>query len=258
MELIKNYFKYLFDVILKSLISFKNNIKTQALIWVLIIVQVIGYLMIVIPMKLYGAIDTLIIEAFVAVGAMIYIPSLFFMFKTIFNFVSKNLEKDKLNNLSIIKSLLVLGLFNIVPMFIFFLIISLAIFNSPIIMYLQVIANIFTVLYYLSLFLSVSSIVYYQDKNPFFAVYQSMKITVKNILKTAPLYLFVYILGQISVILICTIVFYVAARFIPLNQFLLESFHAIVNNLGLYLIAPIYLSIQTILINDLAKGQNNE
>lgn len=258
MELIKNYFKYLSDTILKGLIFFKNNIKTQGIIWLLIIAQVIGYLMIVIPMKLYGVINTSTIAVISILGALIYIPCLFFMFKKVFNLASGYLEKDMLNNLEIIKSLLVLGLFNIIPMVIFLLIIPLAKFNNSIILYLQIIANIFTVLYYLSLFLSVSSLVYFQKENPFFSILKSMKITIKNILKTAPLYLFIYIIGQILVILICTICFYVIAKFIPLTQFFVESFHAIINNLGLYLLAPLYIAIQSILLKDLAKGKNNE
>lgn len=258
MEIMKNYFKYLFDTILGGLIFTKKEIKTQGIIWILIIAQVIGYLMIVIPMKLYGAIDIAIIAAISILGAIIYIPCLFYMFKKVFNLASCYLEKDKLNNIQIIKSLLILGLFNIIPMIIFLSIVPLAKFNNSIVLYLQIIANIFTVLYYLSLFLSISTLVYHQKENLFYSIFKSMKITIQNFLKTAPLYFFIYILGQISVILICTISFYLIAKFIPLTQFFVESFHAIVNNLALYIIAPLYIAIQSILIKDLTKGKNNE
>ena len=258
METVKNYFKYLADTILKGLIFFKNNLKTQAIIWLLIIAQVISYLMIVIPMKLYGAINTLTIALIVALGVIIYVPCLFFMFKKVFNLISNYLEKDKLSNKSILIGLLVLGLFNIVPVIFFLFIISLAKFNNSTIFYMQIIANIFTVLYYLSLFLSLASLVYFQKENPFYSVFQSMKYTFKNILTTAPLYLFIYAIGQIAVILICTFCFYIIAKFIPLTQYLLESFHAIVNNLALYLTAPLYIAVQSILIKDLAKGKDDE
>ena len=258
MEIMKNYFKYLFDAILKGLVFYKNNLKTQSIIWLLIIAQVISYLMIVIPMKLYGAIDTLTIGIISSIGALIYAPCLFFMFKKVFNLASLYLGKDKLTNLAILKDLLVLGLFNIIPMIVFLLVIPLTKYNNSLIIYIQILANIFTVLYYLSLFLSIASLVNNQDKNPFFIVYQSMKTTIKNILKTMPLYILIYITGQILVILICTLCFYIIAKFIPLTQFLLESFHAIVNNLALYLIAPLYIAVQSILIKNLAEGKNDE
>ena len=77
-------------------------------------------------------------------------------------------------------------------------------------------------------------------------------------LHSCRIYLFIYAIGQIAVILICTFCFYIIAKFIPLTQYLLESFHAIVNNLALYLTAPLYIAVQSILIKDLAKGKDNE
>ena len=256
MELIKNYFKFLFDTILEGLIFFKNNIKTQAIIWLLIIAEVICYLFTVIPIKLNG-LTNITIDIMMALSALIFVFCLFLMFKKVFNLASSFLEKDKLSNFQVIKSLVVLGLFNLVPMIVFFFAIPFVKTNTSM-MYVQIGLQIFTVLYYLSLFLAISSLVYYQDKNPFYAVYLSIIHTIKNILKTMPLYVLVYVIGQISVILICTLCFYIIAKFIPLTQIFVESFHTIVNSLALYLITPFYIGVQSILIKNSTKGKNNE
>lgn len=253
--MLKNYFISLNDIFKNAFIFAKNTFKNNMpLIWGLIILQMIIIIPILYFVKEIGFFEFKSIYKILTIIAFGFFFFIFFqMFKKVFNLASFGLEKEKIKNSRIIKSLLVFGLLNCIPFLTLIVLYSLSqfILNSDI--FLKIFLNIFTYFFYFSMSLSVASIVLWQDKNIFCAIFKGLKVFFKKILLIIPVILVVYLFAGIISYLGSTLLYAIFIYFNYLNENLVNSIHAIINVYSLYVICGFYIGYQVAIL----RGEND-
>ena len=244
--MLANYFQGLFNLIADSFkFSFKNFKELMPYTWLMVIFQVVGYIELLFALFSFeqGAFGLNIVLKFV-VALILYFGGMFFMFKKFFSFLSKELETDEFTYFKTIKALLVFAVFNLIPVLVFIIGILLSKFYPDYTRVLQIIVNIFSIVFYISLSFALVEIAK-QKKNMFLAILNSIKIFFKNFLYTFPVLLIVYFIAFVIKFLIIAILAYV---FFSLKAFLLikslNFFDSILSVLSIYFFATLYLGVQ--------------
>ena len=250
--MVKNYFRDIFKIFSKSFTFSKENFTPSMLkIWGLIFLQTLSSIIMLTLSKEAGFIHlSTPLKVLYSACAVIFIPSFFFMFKEVFNLASKGLLENKPSGFKIIKSLLVLALFNCIPFIVFLICIKIASIvpgSAPV---LKPLLSIFTYLFYISMSLSVCGIVFYQKDNIFMAVIKSVKLFFKKISRSFPVFLVIFLAGILLVYIICTIIYSILIYFHFLNENLANSIYATINLYSLYLIAGLYIGAQINIIKE--------
>ena len=251
MEMIKNYFIKLWEILFEAGKFGIQNIKSMPLIWFLILVQfLLGIPLLYIKgIVQISAMKPLAIVIF-ALLLVVYLLMLFLLFKKVFNIASSALDKEKISNIRIFKSLLSLGLFNCIPA-LFVLLCMLAVnFFENLANPLQIASLIFTYIFYLSMSLSITAIVYWQDKSVFSAILKSLNIFFSSIKYSMVIFIFMYGLAALISWVICALFYYVLQHFNFLDNVLISTVSAVVNVYCLYVFATFYIGAQAKIIKD--------
>ena len=166
------------------------------------------------------------------------------MFRKIFNLASLAVEKDKLSNFKILKSLLALGIINCIPFLTFLLFLILAQVMPNFGYIFKICLNIFTYFFYFATSLSIAAIAKWQDRNIIVAILKSIKIFFKNIGKVVPVFFIFFIFASLIVFLICATLYAFAIYFNYIDENLANAIHTVVNAYSLYVITGLYIGAQ--------------
>lgn len=252
--MIKNYFINLGNLFKNSAIFFVQNFKKyNLLILLLIFVQMLLAIPLLYFSKQVGFNAFPLVYKIVSIVAiLLYFASFLFMYKKVFNLVAVGLEKEEISNGRIAKALILLGVLNCAPLLAFLMCYSIALLvpNSASIM--KMVLNIFTYIFYFAMCLSVSSIVFWQDKNVFVAVLKSIKVFFKKVLYSVPIFLVLYAIATAVLFVLCSIIYAIAIKLGFINENLINSVHAIINLYSLYVFAGFYIGAQV----NILKGYN--
>ena len=241
-----NYFQDLFKLFCDSFkFSFKNFKKIMPYTWAMIILQIVGYMGILFSFLSFesGLYDVLNILKLIF-SSILYLCGLFFMFKKIFSFLSDEFDCNNFSFLKTFKALLVLALFNLIPLLVFALGILTSKFFPDLTIVLQRIVNIFSIVFYFSLSFSIAEIAR-QKRNLFLSVFNSIKIFFKSFPYSLPLMIMVYIIAFALKFLILTICIYLflVLKLTSLIQ-VVSFFDSILSVLSIYFFATLYLGVQ--------------
>lgn len=250
----KNYFSSLGNLFKETALFAKDNfVKYMLIIWLLILAQMIFGIPVFYISKEFGFINlslALKISYLLMFGAFFYV--FFLMFKKVFELAALGLKKDEISNLKIIKSAIVLTLFNLIPIAVLFICFYLSSWIPSLEKFIKYIPNIFAAIFYFVMSLSVASIVKWQNKNVFLAVLKSLKVFFKKIIYSLPLFLVIFICAGIITWLFCTILFAIFMYFNVLTYSLIDAIHTIINTCSLYIISGFYIGAQVKLL----EGEN--
>ena len=238
--MIKNYLSNVLGYIKQTFV------KNLLYLWILIILQIVTIIPAIILFNMYN-IQTAPWYLFIAfiLVVSVFLTSFFFMFKKIYNCASYFLKKDNLSNFKIIKSILTLGVFNITP----FLLFSIIAKNIPYNPALNLVLFILTVIFYISMSLSLAGIVFWQEKNSTFAVLNSLKLFFKKFLIAFPVFLLFYITGYLITFVLFVILNTALLLSGYFTNFLGEILYNILIIYPLYFIAPFYIGAQAAIID---------
>lgn len=248
----KNYLKSLGELFKEIGIFTKNNFKKYMLpIWFLILAQMIFGIPVLFIYKEFGFVSLSIglkIAFILMFGAFLY--SFFLMFKKIFKMAADNLEVNRISNLKIIQTALVLTLFNAIPILVLFICFYTSSWFPFLEKYLKYIPNIFATIFYFVMSLSIAGIVKWQNKNIFIAVLKSLKTFFVKIKYTLPIFLIIFLLAGFITWAICAIIYAIFMYFSLLTYSLIDAIHTIINVCSLYAISGIYIGAQVLLLKD--------
>ena len=248
----KNYLCSLGNLFKEIGIFTKNNFKKYMLaIWFLILAQMIFGIPVLFVHKEFGFAYLSIglkIAFILMLGAFLY--SFFLMFKKVFKMVADNLNVDRVSNLKIIKSALVLTLFNLIPLIVLFICFYISSWVPSLEKVLKYIPNIFATIFYFVMSLSIASIVKWQNKNIFCAVLKSLKVFFVKIKYTLPIFLVIFLVAGFITWASCAIIYAIFMYFSLLTYGLIDSIHTIVNVCSLYVISGLYIGAQVLLLKD--------
>ena len=243
--MLKNYFLEFKEIFIESLVFMKNNFKKyMLLIWLLIFLQLPFGVFCLYATKEYNSNLSIGLIIALLVSFLIFLFLLFMLYKNVFNMASFNLGKENLSNKKIIKSLLILGLFNLSPILVFVFCYGLAQFILKLILFLNISLNVFTGLFYLAMSLSIVSICKWNDINSIIAVVKSLKIFFKKFNFTAPLFIIMFALRALITYIICVILYAILLKIGILNENLVVSIQTMVNVYSLYIISGFYIGAQ--------------
>lgn len=253
--MVKNYFINLAKLFKDSAVFFVQNFKKyNLLILLLIFVQIFLAIPLLYFTKQFGFSEfPMVYKILSVIAGLLYFATFLFMYKKVFNLAALGLNKEKITNARIIKALLSLGILNCTPLLAFLICYSAALLipNSAGIM--KIVLNIFTYVFYFAMCLSVSSVVFWQDKNVFVAILKSVKVFFKKILYSVPIFSVLYLVATLVLFLFCSIIYTIAIKFGFINENLINSVHAVVNLYSLYVFAGFYIGAQVKLL----EGNND-
>ncbi|MBR3604466.1 MAG: hypothetical protein IKL52_00380 [Candidatus Gastranaerophilales bacterium] len=244
--MLKNYFIELGNILKFSALFFAKNFKKENLIiWLLILFQLILAIPLLYFQKALGFGNyTLLWKILSVIGMGAFAVLFFFMFKKVFKLASLSVQKEKLSNTKIIKSLVILGILNCIPFLAFLLFYSLAQFVPTLGYFFKISLNIFTYLFYFAMSLSIAAIAKWQDKNIFVAILKSVKLFFKKIGVVIPIFFLFFLIASLIVFLICALLYTIAIYFNYISENLVNAIHAVVNVYSLYIIAGLYIGAQ--------------
>ena len=250
--MIKSYLYSLNNLFKEIGLFAKNNFKKYMLpIWFLIFTQILFGIPVLFVYKEIGFMNLSIGLKFVFImmlGAFVY--SFFLMFKEVYKMIADGLNLNKISNMKIIKSALVLTIFNIIPLVVFYICYYIASWIPSSEKVLKYIPGIFAMIFYFVMSLSLASIVKWQNKNVFVAILKSLKTFFVKIKYTLPLFLIIFILAVLITWVICTAIYAIFMFFNLLTYSLIDATHIIVNVCSLYIISGFYIGAQVLLLKD--------
>jgi len=211
--------------------------------------------MVLIPLlyfsKTIGFIDFTIWQKIASIsGLVVYFGLFFILFKKVFNLASFGLQKENLKNSKIVKSLLTLGFLNCIPFFMLIFCYCLGQYIPTLGMFLKIFLAVFTFVFYISMSLSLTSIVKWQDKNIFCALFKGLKTFFKKIHFSLPLFLLIFGIGALLSWIFCVIAYTILIYAQLLNDDIINTIHAVSNIYSLYVICGLYISFQIAILKD--------
>ena len=248
----KNYLCSLGGLFKEIGIFIKNNFKKYMLpIWLLILAQIIFGIPALYVLKEFGFISLSIglkVAFVLMLGAFIY--AFFLMFKKVFKMSADGLNVNRISNFKIIKTALVLTLFNAIPILVLFICFYVSSWVPSIEKVLKYIPNIFATIFYVVMSLSIVSVVKWQNKNIFVAVLKSLKVFFVKIKYTLPLFVLIFLCTGVIAWATCTLIYAILMYFGVLTYSLIDAIHIIVNACSLYVISGFYIGAQVLMLKD--------
>ncbi len=246
----KNYLLELGNIFKNSGVIFVKNFRKNTLyIWLLALLQIILAIPILYFNNTIGFSVLLPLhKTFWIFSVLLYYILFFLMYKKIFKIATNEFQKPKLKYPRIIKALILLGIFNSIPFLVFLLFLHIAQFVPQIAIFLKIISNFFTYIFYFAMCLSVGTIAYFQEKNEFFALLETFKIFFKKLKYVIPVFFVVFLIAFILMILICAALYAIAIYFGFLTNALINTIQVVVSIYSLHLIVGLSIGAQVSII----------
>lgn len=253
----KKYFLELGFIFKSAICEFcKNFTKNTLYIWLLAIAQVILAIPLLFLHKAFSFINlTTPFKIAWCITFIIYLFLFFVMYKKIFKITTNALQKPKLSHSKIIKSLILLGIFNSIPLLAFICCFYIVQFIPQSAQYIKICLNFFTYMFYFGMSLSIAAIANYQDKNAFFAILNSFKIFFKKLKYVIPVFSIFFLLSAIITFFFCTVLYAIAISYNFYFGDLASTIQVVMSAYSLHLIAGLSIGAQIAIIKDYSMDE---